>query len=436
MLSRRLFLGSLSIPVGAALAGAGWLPRAHARTLPMLSDLASDARLPSVVARDESFWLHAQQAFTVDRSLVNLNNGGVCPSPAVVQEAMKRHLDFSNTAPTHAMWRVLEPRREGVRQRLARYLDCGPEEVALTRNASEGLQICQAGMDLEPGDEVLTTNQDYPRMIQTYRQLEARRGIVLRQLSLPVPAEDPGEVVRRFEESITARTRAILMCHVINLTGQILPVRGVVEMARARGIPVIVDGAHSFAHFPFTIDELGCDYFATSLHKWLCAPHGTGLLYVRRDRVEELWPLQAPPVDRTDDIRKFEEIGTHPAAPYLAVGEALTFHLGLGSERKSERLRYLKDYWATRLLENERVRLHTSLQPDFACGLATVQVEGIDSARLTDHLWSEHKIITTTIKHEEFEGVRVSPNVYTHLEELDRFCDAVETVIERGIEES
>ncbi|HUP42760.1 MAG TPA: aminotransferase class V-fold PLP-dependent enzyme [Thermoanaerobaculia bacterium] len=424
MLDRRRFLGALAAPAVASAAALR-----PSRALAVVEALAGHPGAPGEVAADEAYWREAQQAFTVDRSLVTLNNGGVSPSPAVVQAAMKRHLDYSNQAPPYTMWQVLEPQREPVRERLARFLGCDAEEIALTRNASEGLQICQCGFDLEPGDEVLTTTQDYPRMIDTFRQREAREGIVLRQVAIPVPAEDPAEVVRRFEEAVTERTRLILVCHVINLTGQILPVREVAALGRRRGIPVVVDGAHGFAHFPFTAGELDCDYYATSLHKWLFAPHGTGLLYVRRERIAELWPLTAPPERLRGDIRKFEEIGTHPAANTLAIAEALTFHLGLGPERKAARLRYLTRRWAERLLERDRVRLHTSLDPRFSCGLATVQVEGVGACDLARHLWEEHRILVTAIEHPEVEGVRVTPSVYTTLEEVDRFCEAVEALI-------
>jgi len=386
------------------------------------------------IAKDEDFWAEVAQAFTVDRSLVNLNNGGVSPSPAYVQEAMKRHLDYSNEAPAYTMWRILEPQREAVRQRMAREWDCDPEEIALTRNASEGLQICQLGFDLKPGDEVLTTTQDYGRMITTFQQRERREGIVLKQFKIPVPAEDPAEVVRRFEEAITPRTKLILVCHMINLTGQILPVREVTALGRSRGIPVIVDGAHALAHFDFTLGELDVDYYATSLHKWLFAPHGTGLLYVRRDRIGGLWPMQAAAESMSDNIRKFEEIGTHPAANYLAIGEALTFHQAIGGKRKTERLVYLRDTWANQLLEDDRVRLHTSLKPGFACGIANVQIDGLDSGALGSWLWKNHRIIVTPIAHDEFSGLRISPSVYTTLEELGRFVDAMRYAMRYGID--
>ncbi len=433
MYNRRKFLGAIGLPAVAAAAGVPLTPLRLSRAAEIADELSKYPGTPREVAENEDFWFEVARAFTVDRSLINLNNGGVSPSPGWVQEAMKRHLDYSNEAPVYTMWRVLEPQREAVRERLAREWGVDAEEIALTRNASESLQICQFGIDLAPGDEVLTTTQDYPRMLTTFKQRERREGIVLRQFSIPVPSEDPAEIVRLFEQNITPRTRLILMCHMINLTGQILPVRDVVQMARRHGVPVIVDGAHSLAHYDFKISDLDCDNYSVSLHKWLFAPHGTGLLYVRRDKVRDLWPLMAAPQGMDDDIRKFEEIGTHPAANYLAIAEALTFHQGIGGKRKEARMTYLRDYWAKRLLEHDRVRLHTSLKPGMACGIANVEIDGIDPGALTNWLWSEHKIIVTPIGHDEFRGIRVSPSVYTMLKELDRFGDAMEHVVRHGL---
>jgi selenocysteine lyase/cysteine desulfurase len=434
MSTRRAFLGSLALPAAASALGLSFRPaRLSGEARAVASALADHPGAPADVARDEDFWAEVARAFTVDRSLINLNNGGVSPSPAFVQEAMKRHLDYSNLAPTRTMWQDLEPRREGVRQRMAAEWGVDPEEIAFTRNASESLQTMQLGVDLKRGDEVLTTTQDYPRMITTFRQRERREGIVLRQIRIPVPAEDPAEVVRRFEEALTPRTRLILACHMINLTGQILPVRDLAAMARRRGVPLIVDGAHALAHFDFTLAELEVDNYSTSLHKWLFAPHGTGLLYVRREKIPEVWPLMAAPEPMEGNIRKFEEIGTHPAANYLAIAEALTFHQGIGAARKEARLVHLRNRWAERLLEHDRVRLHTSLKPGFACGIANVEVVGVDPGALATHLWRDHRIIVVPIKHEEFQGIRVSPSVYTTPEELDRFAGAVERVVARGL---
>lgn len=432
MHSRRHFLGVMSIPAASMIA-----PKLAASTASIINELSTFKGTAEEIARDEDFWFEVSRAFTLDRSIVNLNNGGVSPSPAMVQEAMKRHLDFSNSHPPPvALWRILEPQKEQVRKRLAKEWDVDAEEIAITRNASEGLQICQFGVDLKAGDEVLTSNQDYGRMINTFKQRERREGIVLRQFSLPVPSEDDDQVVRLFEEKITPKTKLILMCHMINLTGQILPVKKVATMARKHGIPLIVDGAHALAHFDFKLSDLGCDYYATSLHKWLFAPHGTGLLYVRKDRIKETWPLMAATETQDDDIRKFEEIGTHPAANHLAISEALTFHQGIGGARKEARMLFLRDYWANRLLENDRVTLNTSQKSGYACGLANVHVEGIDTAELNNWLWKEHRILVTGINHDEFNGLRITPSVYTTLEELDRFCDAVEWAMNNGLPEA
>ena len=420
--SRRQFLRKLGAGAAALGAGAFFSP-VSAREI--VQDLKVFTGKASEIAKNEDYWARVQQAFTVDRSLVNLNNGGVSPSPAYVQEAMKQHLDYSNKAPVYTMWRILEPQREGVRQRLAKALGVDMEEIAITRNASESLQICQFGFDLEPADEVLTTDQDYPRMITTFKQRERREGIKLKQFSIPVPAEDDDEIVRLFEENISPKTKLILMCHMINITGQILPVKKVVNMARKYDIPVIVDGAHSFAHFDYSYDDLQCDYYTSSLHKWLFAPFGTGLLYVKKEKIRDLWPLMAAEESKDDDIRKFEETGTHPAANYLAIGEALTFHEGIGPKRKEARLKFLNDIWIDELLPYDRVKLHTSRDSRYACGIATVQVEGIEPGELTNRLWKKHRIIVTPIVHPQFKGIRITPNVYTTLDEIGRFTEAM-----------
>lgn len=434
MSTRRDFLATISLPAAVATRGFPGVPTAFSPSAPeILQSLSYYRGTPTQVAQNEDYWSEVAQAFTVDRSLINFNNGGVSPSPSFVQEAMKRHLDFSNLAPSYTMWEILQPGQETVRQRMAREWGVDTEEIAITRNASESLQICQQGYDLNAGDEVLTSTQDYGRMRTTFMQRERREGIVLKQIELPVPAEDDAEVVRRFEEGITDKTRLILMCHMINLTGQILPVKAVVAMARRYDIPVIVDGAHALAHFDFNISDLECDNYSTSLHKWLFAPHGTGLLYVRREVIPDIWPLMAARENQNDDIRKFEEIGTHPCANHLAIAEALTFHQGIGPKRKTERLVYLRDRWAKRLLQTDRIRVNTSLEPGFACGIANVGIDGIDTVALRNWLWNEHRIITVSINHAQFQGLRVSPSVYSTLEEVDRFVDAMEYAVKNGV---
>lgn len=431
MISRRTFFGAIAYPAAAwsASCAATLAPDAHER----IGELAHDEVAPHDVAANEDFWLHAQQAFAVDRSIVNLNNGGVCPSPAAVQAAQFRYLTHANTAPAYVMWRLQQQQKESVRAHLARSFGAGAEEIAITRNTSESLQICQQGLDLARGDEIVTTTQDYPRMITTWKQRERRDGVKLVQIEIPVPCADDGEIVRRFEAAITPRTRVVHMSHVVNLTGQILPVKPVVEMARARGIPVVVDGAHSFAHLDFRHADLDCDYFGTSLHKWLFAPIGTGMLYVRRDKIRALWPLMAANESQDDDVRKFEEIGTHPVGNFLAIADALTFHEGLGPARKLARLLYLRDRWAQRVAAVDRVRLHTDLAPGRSTGVANVEIDGLDAVKLADHLWTKHQIFVVAIQHAQFQGIRISPAVYTTVEEIDRFADALTVVAQRGI---
>jgi isopenicillin-N epimerase len=388
---------------------------------------------PDDVATNEDFWRQIQEAFTLDRTLINLNNGGVCPSPRVVHEAMKRYLDISNQAPAYHMWQVLEPNIEPVRERLASEFGCDAEELAVTRNASEALQIAQLGIDLKPGDEVVTTNQDYGRMLDTWQQRVRRDGIVLKQVSFPVPPPSQADLARRLEAALTPRTKVLHFCHITNLTGQIFPVGDICRMARARGIVTIVDGAHAFAHFPFTLSDLGCDYYGTSLHKWLLAPVGTGFLYVRRERIAKHWPLTPAAESKAGDIRKFEEIGTHPAAMHNAIAEALEFHHGIGGGRKIARLRYLRERWA-RAFENRRgAKVLTSFDPAQSGAIGLLSLDGIDPAALATHLWNKHRIIATPIKHAEFQGLRVTPNVYTTLDEIDRFVAAIDAVMSHGI---
>ena len=428
MLTRRRFLETM------LAAGAG-IPALKDDGLERLLGLARrvDGRLPAEVARDEDFWLGIQQAFTLDRTLINLNNGGVSPSPRVVQEAMRRYLEYSNTAPVYTMWQVLEPEIESVRRRLAASFGCDPEEMAITRNASEALEIVQLGLPLERGDEVLTTTQDYPRMLTTWHQRERREGIVVKEISFPVPPPSQGDLADRIERAITPKTRVIHVCHITNLTGQIFPVKRICQLGRARGIEVIVDGAHAYAHFPFTRDELDCDYYGTSLHKWLLAPHGTGFLYVRKAKIERVWPMMAAPPEMNANVRKFEEIGTHPAANHNAIAEALTFHEGIGAERKAARLRYLFQRWAKRLEKLPKVKILTPYDPTQSCGLASVAIDGMDVNKLVASLWDRYRIIVTPIVHKEFSCVRVTPNVYTTTAEIDRFGDVMEEVIRKGL---
>jgi selenocysteine lyase/cysteine desulfurase len=424
MFSRRAFLRTTGTAGAAALAAFSddGVARAVAASRRLQGLSAGD------IAADETYWREIQQAFTLDRTIINLNNGGCCPSPRVVHEALKRYLDISNQAPVYHMWQVLEPNIETVRRRLAAAFGCSPEELAITRNASEALQIAQLGIDLKAGDEVVTTNQDYGRMLDTWEQRVRRDGIKLTKISFPVPPPSMNDLAERLLAAITPATRVLHFCHITNLTGQIFPVKRICDEARRRGISTIVDGAHAFAHFPFTAADLGCDYYGTSLHKWLLAPIGTGFLYVRRENIESLWPLTPAAESRTKDIRKFEEIGTHPAANHNAIAEALSFHEGIGVERKAARLRYLRNRWAKPLGGDPRFKVRTSMDPAQSCAIGNVQIVSVPTARVVSRLWDRWRIISTPIVHAEYEGVRVTPNVYTTLEEIDTFTAAMQEI--------
>jgi selenocysteine lyase/cysteine desulfurase len=393
---------------------------------------AVQGRTPEDVAADEDYWAEIRNAFTVDRNIVNLNNGHVSPAPRVVQEAMRRYLEYSDMGPYHTMISVLERQAEAVRRRLALAAGCDPEEMAITRNASESLENVQYGIDLKPGDEVLTTNQDYPRMLTTFRQRELREGIVLKTISFPVPPPSMDDLYQRFERAVTPKTRMILVCHITNRTGQIFPVKRICQMAHARNIPVIVDGAHAFSHFPFRISDLECDYYGVSLHKWTCAPVGTGFLYVRKSRIAGTWPLMACDQTQTNDIRKFEEIGTHPAANHDAISEALVFNENIGIGRKAARLRYLRDRWANRLAQNPKCRTLHSQDPEQSCGIGFLSFNGADASKVHDALWSKYSILTAYMPHAEYTGLRITPHIYSTPRDIDFFSEAVEKEVRNG----
>jgi len=426
--SRRRFLERAAL-VGAI--GAGFLREDAIATVRGAVRAAGEADAQTL-AGDESFWFQIQQAYAIDRSLINLNNGGVSPSPRVALDAMRRHIEFANHAPSRHLWQIQDPQVETVRARLARVFGCDTEEMAITRNASESLQICQYGIDLKPGDEVLATSLDYPRMINTFRQRELREGIRLVEAPVRTPVASAEEVLEAYRRAITPRTRIMLCSHVVFLTGQIMPVREIVRLGREHGVPVIVDGAHAFAHLVFRRDDLECDYYGTSLHKWLTAPHGTGFLYVRKERIAALWPLMAAIEPKSDDIRKFEEIGTHSDGARLAIAEALTLYQAIGPERKAARFRFLRDRWARRLMESPRVSFLANLDDANIGGFTTMVIDGIEGNALAEHLWRRHRIVVAPIRFDDHWGIRVTPNVYTTADEVDIFAEAIEAVLANG----
>ena len=380
---------------------------------------------PDDLASDEDFWYYIQQAFTVSPSMINLNNGGVSPAPKTVQDAMKRYYDLANEAPSYYMWRVIDSGREPLRTNIAKLAGCNANEIAINRNASEGMETIIFGLQLKPGDEVVVAKQDYPNIINAWKQRETREGIKINWINLELPSEDENYIVQQYVKAFTSKTKAVNITHVINWNGQILPVRKIADEAHKKGIEVVVDGAHSFAHMNFKIPDLHCDYFATSLHKWLYAPIGTGMLYVKKEKIKNIYPLFATDNPLKDDIRKFESLGTRPFFIEQAIGKALEFHDMIGSERKEKRLHYLKNYWMGKLKDAPKVKLKTSLDPKWGCAIGLVSVDGKKPAELDSYLFTEYKLHTVGIEWENISGVRVTPNVYTTTKNLDVLVEGI-----------
>jgi len=397
---------------------------------------------PEEVAKDEFYWREIQLAFKLDRSLINLNNGFTAPMPRVAIESVFRYMDMINMLPVHYQGMVAG-NVQTIRRRMANEFGCDPEEMALTRGASESLQIVQNGIDLKPGDEVVTTEQDYPRMLTTWDQRMRRDGIKVTRLQFPVPATQDF-LYNMFEKAVSPRTKVFHFTHITNLTAQLFPVQRLSRLARSKGIVTIVDGAHALGHFPFKLRDLECDAYGVSLHKWLLAPLGNGCLYVRKEMIPKFWPLQAAPEQQDGDIRKFESIGTHPWAIRAALGESLAFHQAIGAERKAARLRYLTLRWANALKKYPRIKVLSELSEPAQCwGVAAVNIEGIDVRNLAKFLMDKYRIIVVPLVGGappnsvfDYQALRVSPNVYTTLEEIDTFVEAMEEALKSGVPET
>jgi selenocysteine lyase/cysteine desulfurase len=417
----------------ASLFGAGALERVEAAGQSMAG------KTPQEVAQDEFYWREIQLAFRLDRTLINMNNGFTSPMPRVSLESVARYMDMINMLPVHYQGMVAS-NVQTIRRRMAMEFGCDPEEMALTRGASEALQIVQNGIDLKAGDEVVTTEQDYPRMLTTWDQRMRREGIKVTRLQFPVPTTQDF-LYTMFEKAITPRTKVFHFTHITNLTAQLFPVKRLSRLARSKGIVTIVDGAHALGQFPFKLSDLECDAYGVSLHKWLLAPLGNGCLYVRREMIPKFWPLQAAPEQQDNDIRKFESIGTHPWAIRAALGESLAFHQAIGAQRKAARLRYLTLRWANALKANPRIKILSDLSEPAQCwGVAAVYIDGIDVRQLARFMMSKYRIVVVPLVGGappnsvfDYQALRVSPNVYTTLEEVDTFVEAMEDAAKNGV---
>lgn len=422
--TRRTFLQQMALTSGA-FSASSLFTQAHATDWSAANKRLSHLT-PQQVATDEDYWHLIQQAYPASSSnILILNNGGVSPAPLVVQQALDRYNAMINQGPSYYMWRLLDQGREALRDKLALLAGTSADEIAINRNATEALLTVIYGLNLTRGDEVIGALQDYPNVVQAWRQRAQRDGIVYKQLNFTLPIEDDDVIVREYEKAITPATKVIHVTHVINWMGQIMPVQKICQMAKKRGIEVLVDGAHSFGLLDFTIPSLGCDYFGTSLHKFLSAPVGTGMLWVRREKIAGIWPLFCNGKPQGDDIRKFETIGTRSFAIEQAIGEALNVHNAIGTKRKEERIRYLKNYWAERVQKLPGVRLHTSLKAPFSCGICGVSIDGMTIPEFEGQLFARYKINTSPTTWENISCVRITPHVYTSPADLDRLVTAI-----------
>ncbi len=426
MEQRRTFLKKVGALTGV-FAGYGFFNELNAASFEEASRKI-DHLSPLEAASNEDYWRVIQQGYTVNSNLINLNNGGVSPAPRVVQEAVERYNSLANQAPSYYMWRILDQGREPLRAKLALLAGCSAEEIAINRNATEALNTVIFGLNFEKGDEIIGTLQDYPNMIQAWKQRALRDGIVYKQISFDFPIEDDEAIVKAFEKAITPKTKMIHVTHIVNWVGQILPVQKICRMAHSKGIEVIVDGAHSFGLLDFNIPDLECDYFGTSLHKFLSAPIGSGMLWIKKEKIAKVWPLVCNDNPNSDNIRKFETLGTRSFPIEQGIGEAIAFHTAIGKKRKEERVRYLKNYWATRVKDIPGVKLHTSLKDAYSCAICGVSIDGMSPSQLDSALFSWHKIHTVGIVWENISCVRITPHVYTRLEDLDVLVKAIKDI--------
>src|SRR6201993_1104207 len=426
MSDRRSFLRGAATLAGA-FSASSLFEQAHAADFQ-----AAGARLVGLnaleTAQDEDFWAVIQRAYSVNPNLINLNNGGVSPAPIVVQQAVERYNQLSNEGPSYYMWRILDQGREPLREKLAALAGTPAGEIAVNRNSTEALNTVIYGLDLKAGDEVIGCKQDYPHMIEASRQRAMREGVVYKQLSFDFPIEDDAVIVKAYEDAITPRTKLIHVTHMINWVGQTMPVAKIADMAHAHGIEVLADGAHSFGLMDFKVPDLHCDYFGTSLHKFLSAPIGTGMLWIKTDKIEKIWPLVCNDKPRSADIRKFEDLGTRSFPLEQGIGEALNFHNGIGPARKQARIGYLKNYWASRAQAIPKVKLHTSLNLKYSCAICGVSVDGMTPSQLENALFDRYKIHTVGIVWENIQCVRVTPHVYTSIADLDKLVRALEEI--------
>ena len=383
---------------------------------------------PLDLADDEEFWLKVRGDYQIKPDYINLENGYYCFLPQQTLEHLIEHMRSLNYEGSYYMRTVQFENKNRVASAVAEIVGCNSEEVVITRNTTESLDLIIGGLDWEKGDEAVMAEQDYGAMLNHFNLVEQRYGTVNRLVSVPNHPQSDEELVELYASAITDKTRLLMISHMINITGQVLPVRKIVDMAHERGVEVMVDGAHAYSHIPFKMRDLDCDYYGTSLHKWLSAPLGSGMLYVKKQKIDRIWPLLASRELEPNDIRRLNHIGTHPAHTDWAILNAIEYQNTLGLERKAARLKYLQQYWTSRLQGVPGMIINTPAEQHRHGGIGNIGIEGINPVELADRLMNDHRIYTAAIDRPGVRGIRVTPNVYTTTDELDIFVKALQTI--------
>lgn len=377
------------------------------------------------VAKDEDFWAGIRGGYKLKPDYINLENGYYSILPEETLENFIQHVRDVNYQGSYYMRTVQWENKKAMAAKLAKLAGCATDELIITRNTTESLDMIIGGMNWESGDEAVMAEQDYGAMLDMFKLVAKRYGVVNKIVSVPNDPKTDEEIVSLYSNAITGKTRLLMIGHMINITGQILPVRKICDMAHRRGVQVMVDGAHAFAHIQFSISDLGCDYYGTSLHKWLSVPLGAGFLYVKKDNIGKVWPLLADSERKGDDILRLNHIGTHPVHTDLAIGNAIDYYLKLGPERKEARLRYLQNYWTSKVRNLPHVIVNTPTDPLRSCGIANVGIRGMKPSDLADTLLKKYRIYTVAIDGANVFGCRITPNLFTTTEELDVFVRAL-----------
>lgn len=396
-------------------------------TFPSIGKLIESVKhIPTeVLASDEDFWLQIRKAYKLKSDYINLENGYYCIQPEEILEAYIKHIQDVNLQGAYYMRTVQYENKKMINEKLAQLAGCKSDELIITRNTTESLDMIIGGLNWQAGDEAVMAEQDYGAMLDMFAQISKRLGVTNKTLSLPMNPKSDEEIVSLYEKAITPKTKLVMVCHMVNITGQILPVKKICDMAHKKGVQVMVDGAHAFAHLNFKIPDLNCDYYGASLHKWLSVPLGAGLLYVKKENISKVWPLLAESEKQTDDISRLNHTGTIPVHTDLAISNAMEFYSKIGAQRKEDRLRYLQNYWVKQARSIPNVILNTPEDIGRSCGIANVGIKNMKPADMAERLLKEFKIYTVAIDGKGVQGCRITPNVYTTTQELDELVNAL-----------